>query len=123
MKAEIGNHPLDAAGADHGSQLSQLLGNHLDRRLGIQKSIADDLPDNVVRAAVVGLGTTLLVDQPHRALFHIQLAELEVALLGVTMLLGRGKRPHPVALPFDQHRQFARDIIIGTHGQRARLPD
>jgi len=88
LQAELGDDPLDTAGADGRAGLAEFLGQDLGRGLRIQEAIADHLLDELGGAAVVGLGTAFLVDQRQDPALLEEVAQLEVALFTVGELLG-----------------------------------
>jgi len=60
LKTELFDHPLHAADADLPSALTQLLGNHFGRSLGVEEAVSDYLPDDFGGSPVIGLGAPFL---------------------------------------------------------------
>ena len=122
LKAVTFDDPLDAADADFPAALTQFLGNHLGRGAGVQKPVANDLTNHLRRAAVLGLGPPAGALQRDGPVRLEGVKQLKIALLGVAVLEGSGRRPQPLALPFNEHGQFAGDLIVLSNGEAAGGP-
>ena len=81
--------------------------------------MANDLANDLLRPSIVGFGSPLLVLQAERSVLKILVAELEVALFAVPILLGGVQRAEFSALALDQHRKPSGDIVTFRNGQRA----
>ena len=117
MQAVFGDDPFDAAGADHRSALTQLLGNDLRRGVGIEETVSDHLPDDLVRSPVIRFGTALLALQSERPALLISAAELEVTLFAVAEFFGGLQWSTIFALAFNKHEQLAGHLVILAHLQ------
>ncbi len=74
--------------------------------------MANDLAHDSVGPAIVGFGSALLVLQGARPVLEVLLAELEVALFAITILLRGVQRAEFAALALDKHREPAGDVVI-----------
>lgn len=117
MKPVFGEDAFDAAGADHPSGLSQLLGDHLWGSVAVEEAVPDDLPDHLGRSPIVRFRTAFLASQSQRTRFVQDGAELKVTLLAVTEFARRLERSTFFALPFDEHQQLERDLVVLTDVQ------
>ena len=123
MKAVFGDDALHAAGADLPAALAQLLGDHLRGGVAVEEPVPDHLPDDLGRSPVVCLGAALLTPQSDRARFVKEGAELEVPLLAVAELAGGLEGAAFLALPFQEHEQLLRDLVVRADAQGAGRPD
>ena len=123
LQAELGHDPFDGAGADGLAGLAQFLGDDGGRGGRIQEAITHDLLDDLIGAAIVGFGAALLILQGQGAALFENLAQLEVALLGIAEFLGGGNGAGAFALAFVEHGQFGQDGIVSRDGQLARRAD
>ena len=81
--------------------------------------MADDLADDFIGAAVEAFGAAFLAEQGGGAAVGERLAELEVALLAQAELACGGGRTEALALAFDEHGEFAGDLVVGPEGEGA----
>lgn len=123
MQAVFGDHPFDAARADDPSALAQLLGDHVRRGVAVEETVPDHLPDDLVRAPVVRLGAAFLAPQSKRTVLLIGGTELEVTLFAVAEFLGGPQSSPALTLAFNEHQQFAGDLVVFAHVQAAGRPD
>jgi hypothetical protein len=123
LKAVLSNHPRYAPIADSESRLAKLLSDDLRGSLGIKEPVADDLPHQFIRAAIVSLGASWLIVQSRRALLPKSVKELEIPLLGVTVLLCCLGRSQSLALTLDKHGEFLGDFISFNKGQAPLCTD
>jgi len=123
LKAVFGDHALDAAGADLPAALAKLLRDHLRGGVAVEEPVPHHLPDDLGRSPVVGLGAALLAPQSDRARFVEEGAELEVPLLAVAELAGGLEGTALLALPFQEHEQLVRDLVVRADVQGAARPD
>ena len=123
MKAVFGDDTLHAAGADLPAALAQLLGDHLRGGVAVKEPVPDHLPDDLGRSPVVGLGAALLALQSDRARLVKDGAELEVPLLAVAELAGGLEGAAFLALPFEEHEELVRDLVVLADVQGAGRPD
>ena len=119
MQAVFGNDSFDAAGADHLAALTQLLGDHLGGSVAIEEPVPNDLPDDLIGPPVVRLGPPLLAPQPECPVLFERGAELEVPLLAVAELAGRGQGTGAFTLTLDEHEELVCDLVVVAHAQDA----
>lgn len=119
MQAELRDDAFDAAGADGKAALAQFLGDDLDGGIRVKKAVAHDLLDDLIGAAVIGLGPALLVEERQDAASLEELAQLKIALPAETELFGRGGGAKALALSFEEHRELGEDDIRGRRAQGA----
>src|SRR5208283_3902495 len=100
LQAILGQHPFHAADTDLPTALHQFLGDHLRRRVVVEKTVPDHLPFEFRRAAIMGLGPAFLAPQGLRASLAEGPAELEIALFAEAELLRGLERPRALALAF-----------------------
>jgi hypothetical protein len=122
LQAVFGNDTFDAADADYRSALTQLLGNDLRRGVGIEETVPDHLPDDLVRSSVVGLWTALPALQSQRTALLISGAKLKVTLLAVAEFLGGPQRSPTFTLAFDEHQQLAGHFVVLAYLQDPSRP-
>jgi hypothetical protein len=119
LQAKLRDNPLDAARADRNAALAQFLGNDLDGGIRVEKTVADDLLDDLIGPAVMGLRTALLIEQGEHAAEGEGAPELEVALATEAKLGGGGGRSQSFALAFEEHGEFGQNQIGLGRAQRA----
>jgi hypothetical protein len=119
LQAKLGEDAFDAAGADRKAALAQLLGDDLGGGIGIEKAVTHDLLDDLIGAAVMGLGPALLIAECQHAAVLQELTQLKVALPAEAELVGCGGGAHALALSFEEHRELAQDNIGGRRTQGA----
>ena len=119
MQAVIGNDSLDAALANWELSLAQLLSDHRRGGIGIQKAVAQDLPNDLLGAAVIGFGTGLVGRQSEQPTGFVVLQELVITLAAETILLGDVDDVVFQTLAFQEHEEAMSQMIGGIHGQVA----
>ena len=107
----MADDPFDRAWADGPAGLAEFLGDDRGGSLGVQEAMANDLTDDFIGASVVAFGPAFLVGEGQSAAAGKGVAELEIALLTQAELFGCTKGAKAFALPFDEHGEFARDLI------------
>jgi len=103
LQAKLGHDALDAAGADGKAALAQFLGDDLGGGIRVEKAVADDLLDDLIGAAVMGLGAALLVEQREEVAALEQLAQLKIALPAKAELGCRRGGTQALTLSFEKH--------------------
>lgn len=119
MKAVVGDDAFDAAGTDDPAGLAEFLGDDVGGGVGVEEAVADDLADDFVGAAVAAFGAAFLAEEGGAAAVGERLAELEVALLTEAELACGGGGAEALALAFDEHGEFAGDLVVGSEGEGA----
>lgn len=79
--------------------------------------MANDLANDLIGPSIVGFGSALLVLQAESPVLEVMVAELEVALFAVTILLGGVQRAEFSALALDKHREPSGDVVVFGDGQ------
>jgi len=81
--------------------------------------VAQDLPDDLIGAAVIGFGASLLGRQSEQAAGLVVLQELVVALAAEAVLLDHVEDMVLQALTLQQHEEAVSHLIGSGHGQVA----
>jgi hypothetical protein len=68
LKTVFLNDALHAPGADCEPGLTELLGDDIDRSIGIEEAMADDLPFDFISADGIGFGPAFLAEKRCNAL-------------------------------------------------------
>jgi hypothetical protein len=123
LKAVVGDDAFDAAGTDDPAGLAELLGDDIGGGVRVEEAVADDLADDFVGTAVEAFGTAFLAEEGGGAAVGERLAELEVALFTEAELACGGGGAEALALAFDEHGEFAGDLVVGVEGERASSAD
>jgi len=123
LQAEMGNGAFDAAGADGPAGLAEFLGDDLGRGFGIEEAMANDLADDFVGAARGAFGSAFLAVQGQGAALAEGVAELEIALFAEAELACGSERPEALALAFDEHGEFAGDVVVVGDVQGSGVAD
>jgi len=92
--------------------LVQFLGNHLQRHLGIKKSISYNLTHDLIGSAVVTLGTGFEAFKPRSPSLRKLVKDLVIALSSISKLLCRFERAKTLALAFEKHCKLEGNFII-----------
>ena len=92
--------------------LTEFLGDHRHRSLRIEKSVANNLADDLLGAPVLGFGTASLAFESGRAALLQSAAKLEIAWFGKAELARGGQGAQFGAFAFVDHRQFEGDLIV-----------
>jgi hypothetical protein len=80
LKAVLLNSAFHAPGADLEAGLAELLGDDVDRGVGIEEAVADDLSLDLVGADGIGLRSTFLVLESQGSLLLELLVQLIISL-------------------------------------------
>jgi hypothetical protein len=123
LKAELFDHPFDAADTDDPTRLVEFLGDDGGSRLGIEEALADDLTNDFVGAAVIALGAAFLAGQSGGPAFAERLAELEVSLFTEAEVAGGLERTTAMAFAVNEHGEFACHLIVGGDRESASGTD
>lgn len=97
--------------------LPQLLGDDFRRRIWIQKSVAQDLADDLVRAAIVGFRSGLPGLQGGQTALLEGIKNLVITLAAITIFLSDDADLSFQTLSFDEHEEAAGQIVGGGDGQ------
>ena len=123
MKPVRLDHAFDTARADGEAGLTELLGDDIDRGIGIEEAVANDLSFDLVGADVVGLGTAFLRLEGRGSLFLKEFEQLIITLSGEAVLGGSLGGAESFALTFEEHEQAWSDLVIGGDDEFSRGSD
>src|SRR5258708_11485104 len=112
LQTEIGQDAADAAGADDQTGLADLLGDEVQGGVRGKEGVANDLMGEVDGAAGRALRAGFATEQGQATALCEGGEELVIALLGVAVLDGGGGGTEPFAFPFDEHGQFAENLVV-----------
>ena len=121
MESELVNDTVYGAFADPEVALPKFLSDDLGAGFGIQKSMADDLTDQFLSAAVVGSRTALAAEKGLAALFKEESPELEVALTAEAEFGSGTVDAFGATFTFDEHGKLTGDLVIIGNGKGAEL--
>jgi hypothetical protein len=113
LKPVLLNHAFDATGADGETGLAELLGDDIDRGVGIEEAVANDLSFDLVGADVVSFGAAFLSLKGDGSLILKQLEQLIISLSGEAVLCGDLGDATPFTFTFDEHEQARCELVIG----------
>jgi hypothetical protein len=119
LKAVLLDDADDTTSADREAGLAELLGDDLDRGVGIEEAVPDDLAHDLVGAHIVALGAGLVALESRAPMVIIESKHLKISLLAKAELLGGLSGTEPFALAFDEHGQTGDDQVIGTNRKLA----
>ena len=119
LKADLFDDAFHAAGADGKSGLTKLLGDDVRRGLGVEETMADDLPDDFLSAHRRALGPAFLAAESGRPPLVKELEELVIARLTEAVLGGRGHGAEAFALPLDEHEESLGGLVVRRNKELA----
>ena len=112
LEAVIGDDSFDAALTNGMRLLADFLSDDGWGTIGIEETTADDHADDLIGAAVIGLGTWGLQEQALRA-FRIESGQdLVIALAREIIFLSGFGWAESFALALDEHGQAAADLVV-----------
>ena len=115
LKAILFDDAVHASGADGETSLAELLGDDVDRGVGVEKTVADDLSLDFVGANIVVFGAGFVALESCAAMFTIEFEQLKISLLAEAELVGGLGGTEPFALAFDEHGEAGDDEVIGEN--------
>jgi hypothetical protein len=80
LKAVLFDDAIDAAGTDGETGLTELLRDDVDRGVGIEEAVTDDLAFDLVGSDGFGLGATFLVEEGNGSMFLELFLNLMISL-------------------------------------------
>ena len=93
MKAEFLDDADDTTSADREAGLAELLRDDVDRCVGIEKAVTDDLANDFVGADIVAFGAGRVALESCASKFTIEFEQLKISLLAeIEQLSGLGGR-------------------------------
>jgi hypothetical protein len=107
----------DTTNADRKACLAEFLRDDVDRGVGIEEAVADDLANDLVGADIVAFGAGLVALESRASMFTIEFEQLKISRLAEIELLGGLGGAEPFALAFDEHGQPGDDQVIGKNGE------
>jgi hypothetical protein len=117
LKAILLNDTVHAPGADLETGLAEFLGDDVDRGVGVEETVADDLALDLVGADIVVLGAGFVALQSRASMLTIEFEQLKISLIAEAELLGGLGGTEPFALAFDEHGEAGDDEVIGENGK------
>jgi hypothetical protein len=123
LKAVLFDDANDTTSADRESGLAKLLHNDVERGVGIEEAVANDLANDFVGADIVVFGARLVAKESWATLFTKELEQLEISLFAEAELFGRfgGSGPHTLAI--DEHEEPGDEDVIWPEGELSRGAD
>ena len=85
--------------------MAEFLGDDRGGGVGVEEAVADDLPDNLRGADVVGFGSGFAAEEGRGPLITKELEQLKIALFADSVLLGGGDGAESFALALDEHEE------------------
>jgi hypothetical protein len=117
LEAIFRDNPFDTSNGNGIAILVQFLGNHLQRHLGIKKSISYNLAYDLIGSAVVTLGTGFETFEAHSPSLRKLVKDLVIALSSISKLPCRFERAKTFALAFEKHCKLEGNFIIFPDGK------
>jgi hypothetical protein len=119
LKAVFLDDANDTTSADRETRLAKLLGEDVERGVGIEEAVANDLANDLVGANIVSFGPRLLTKEPCAALLTKEFEQLEISLFTEAELFRCLDSTGPLALAFDEHGEPGDDEVIRKDGEFA----
>jgi hypothetical protein len=119
LQAIIGDDPFDAAQTEDQTRLAEFLDDHGGGDVRIQKTVAQDLADELVGPAIIGFGTGLPGLEGGQAALLVIGEHLVIALAAKAVFVGGVGNLGLQALPFDEHEEAAGLFVGGGDGEGA----
>jgi len=107
----------DTANADREAGLAEFLGDDVNRGIGIEEAMTDDLANDLVSADIVAFGAALVTLESSAPMFTIEFKQLKISLFAEVELLGGFGGAEPFALAFDEHGQAGDDQVVRKNGE------
>jgi hypothetical protein len=107
----------DTPNADREARLAEFLGDDVNRGVGIEEAMTDDLANDLVGAGIVAFGAGLVALESSTSMFTIEFEQLKISLFAEVVLLGGLGGAEPFALAFDEHGQAGDDPVVQKNGE------
>jgi hypothetical protein len=117
LKAVLLDDADDTTSADREAGLAELLRDDVDRGVGIEEAVTDDLANEFVGADIVAFGAGLVALESCASMFTIEPEQLKISLLAEVELLSGLGGTEPFALAFNEHGQARDDEVIRKNGE------
>jgi hypothetical protein len=115
LKAILLDDAVHASGADSETSLAELLGDDVDRGVGVEKTVADDLSLDFVGANIVVFGAGFVGLESCAPMFTKEFEQLKISLLAEAEFVGGFGSTESFALAFDEHGAAGDDEVIGAN--------
>jgi hypothetical protein len=112
LKAILLDNAVHAPGTDGETSLAEFLGDDVDRGVGIEEAVADDLAFDFVGTDIVVFRAGLVALESGASVFTVEFEQLKISLFAEIELLGSLGGAEPLALAFDEHGQPGDDDVI-----------
>ena len=119
MQAVIGDDPFDAAQTEGQTGLAEFLGDDGGGDVGIQKTVAQDLADELIGPAIIGFGAGLPGLESGQAALLVIREHLVIALAAKAVFAGDLGDLRLQALTFDEHEEAAGLFVRRRDGEGA----
>jgi hypothetical protein len=117
LQAILLDDTVHTPGADGETSLAELLGDDVDRGVGIEEAVADDLALDLVGADIVVFGAGFVALQSCTSMLTIEFEQLKISLFAEAELLGGIGGTESFALAFDEHGEAGDDEVIAENGE------
>jgi hypothetical protein len=117
LKAVLLDDTDDTANAEREAGLAEFLRDDVDRGVGIEEAVPDDLANDLVGPDIVAFGAGLVALESWASVFPVEFEQLKIALFAEVELLGGPGGAEPLALAFDEHGQAGDDEVVGKNGK------
>jgi hypothetical protein len=111
LKAILLDDALHATGTDEEAGLAELLGDDIDRGIGIEEAVTDDLAFDFVGPDRVAFGATFVRLEGDGPSFVELREQLMITLSGEAILLGGLRTAESSAFSLNDHEQAWGDLI------------
>jgi hypothetical protein len=117
LKAVLLDDTDDTPSADREAGLAELLSDDVDRGVGIEEAVTDDLTNDFIGADIVGFGTGFVALESCASMFTIELEQLKISRFAEVEFLSGLGGPEPFALAFNEHCQAGDDEVVRKDGE------
>jgi hypothetical protein len=117
LKAVLLDDADDTTSADREAGLAELLRDDVDRGVGIEEAVTDDLANDFVSADIVAFGAGLVALEASDSMFTIKFEQLKISLFAEVELLSGLGGTEPFTLAFNEHGQARDDEVIRKNGK------
>jgi hypothetical protein len=123
LQAILLDDTIHTPGADLEPGLAKLLGDDVDRGVGVEEAVADDLAFDLVGTDIVVFGTGFVALQSRASMLTIEFEQLKISLFAEAELVGGLSGAEPFALAFDEHDEAGDDEVVRENGKLSRGAD
>jgi hypothetical protein len=115
LQAILLDDAVHASGADSETSLAELLGDDIDRGVGIEETVADNLAFDLVGTDIVVFGAGFVALESCAPMFTKEFEQLKISLLAEAELVGGFGSTESFALAFDEHGEAGDDEVVGEN--------